>query len=199
MQPSPFILASTSPRRRQLLQQLGLPFDILPAHVDETIDVELPPDEHVRILAERKARDVAFRVASGVIVGADTIVVIDGDILEKPVDHNDAVRMLSTLSGRRHDVYTGIALLDVPSWRLEVFHERTEVWFRELEMQEILDYVRSGSPMDKAGSYGIQDDFGAVFVERVHGCYYNVVGLPLSRFYTAFRRFTRPQPVDDEE
>ncbi|MBR9978362.1 MAG: septum formation protein Maf [Bacteroidetes bacterium] len=185
-----FILASRSPRRQQLLRQIGLRFDCIPSTVDERLDETVPPAEHVAILAERKARDVASRLESGIIVGADTIVVHEGEIIEKPTDAEDAARMLRRLSNQRHDVYTAFSLMDVPSWRVLTRHVRTEVHFRALMDDEIETYIASGSPMDKAGAYGIQDDFGAVFVKHIVGDYYNVVGLPLCDFYCAFRHFT---------
>ena len=197
VQPAPLILASASPRRRELLRQIGLNFHIIPSVIDETIVDSVTPDRHVEILAERKAREVAFKVPSGIILGADTIVVIDDDILTKPDNPEDAVRMLQRLSGERHEVYTGFSLLEVPSWRCVTEHERTEVWFRKLSTEEILDYVSSGSPLDKAGSYGIQDDFGAVFVRKIHGDFYNVVGLPLAHFYCAYSLFTKGATPSD--
>ncbi len=184
------ILASASPRRSQLLNQIGASFTIIPAHVDETVHDALPPEEHVITLAERKARAVAGRVDAGVILAADTIVVLDGCIINKPVDEEDAHRMLRALSGRRHDVYTGFAVLDAASGRIATGVETTGVWFRPLHDDEIRSYVASGSPMDKAGAYGIQDDYGAVFVEQVHGDFYNVVGLPLCRVHAVLREFT---------
>ena len=200
MQPPSLILASQSPRRRDLLRQIGLRFHIIPSTVDETIVDDVAPEEHVRILAERKARDVAFKLPSGIILGADTIVVIDGEILTKPSSEDDAVRMLQRLSGQRHEVFTGFSLIEMPSWRRVTRFERTVVWFRKLATEEILAYVKSGSPMDKAGGYGIQDDFGAVFVNRVDGDFYNVVGLPLSNFYCTFTEFVKSgQPHEDED
>jgi septum formation protein len=163
----------------------------MPSAIDESIDEPMGPELHVKILSERKARDIGFKVPSGIILGADTIVVIGDEILTKPADKEDAVRMLMRLSGEKHEVYTGFTILEVPSWRSVTECERTEVWFRKLSMDEIIRYVEGGSPMDKAGAYGIQDDFGAVFVNRVCGDFYNVVGLPLSRFYCAFMSFMK--------
>jgi septum formation protein len=199
MQPSQFILASVSPRRRDLLRQIGLRFHIMPSTVDETIDEQVPPEMHVRILAERKARDVAFHLSDGIILGADTIVVLGDEILTKPADPAEAVRMLQRLSGEQHQVYTGFTLLELPSWRSITEVECTDVWFRKLDPDEILRYVESGSPLDKAGAYGIQDDFGAVFVSKVCGDFYNVVGLPLSRFYCAFTKFVKDGHPAHEE
>jgi septum formation protein len=190
VQPHPLVLASRSPRRQQLLRQIGLAFDCIPSGVEEIIDGEVTPAEHVDILAERKARDVALRLSGGIVIGADTIVVHEDEIIEKPTDAADAVRMLQRLSNQRHEVYTGYSLVDVPSGRVLTRHVRTQVWFRRLAADEILSYVESGSPMDKAGAYGIQDDFGAVFVRKIIGDFYNVMGLPLCDFYCAYRRFT---------
>jgi septum formation protein len=190
VQPPPIVLASASPRRKHLLRQIGLTFDCIPSGVEEFIDPPVPPDEHAMILAERKARDVAFRVPGGIVIGADTIVVLEGEIINKPESADDAVRILHRLSDQRHEVYTGFSLVEVPGLRTMTRVERTEVWFRKLSNTEILDYVRSGSCMDKAGAYGIQDDFGAVFVRRIDGDFYNVMGLPLCNFYCAFQEFT---------
>ena len=161
----------------------------MPSDIDETLTEAVSPEEHVMILAERKARDVSFRVPGGIIIGADTVVVHDDDIINKPLDREDAIRILHRLSGEFHEVYTGYSLIEVPSRRTVTKYERTEVWFRKLDTDEIVRYVDSGSPMDKAGAYGIQDDFGAVFVSRIVGDFYNVMGLPLSSFYCTFREF----------
>jgi len=198
VQPSSLILASRSPRRQHLLRQLGLTFDIMPSTVDEVIDGVVSPEEHVTILAERKAKDVGYKVPAGIIIGADTIVVHNGDIIEKPGSEEDAVHILQRLSDQRHVVYTGFSLVEVPSWRVVTKYERTDVWFRKLGTEEIVDYVKSGSPMDKAGAYGIQDDFGAVFVRKIDGDFYNVMGLPLCSFYCSYRAFTNHSTQCDE-
>ena len=187
----PLILASTSPRRSYLLRQIGFEFEVRPSHIDENLPDTMSPEEHVSILSARKAEEVASHVAQGIILGADTIVVLDDAILNKPNSPDDAVRMLSLLSGRKHEVFTGITLIDVPSHVREQAVEKTEVWFRSLDPEEIRMYVQTGSPMDKAGAYGIQDDYGAVFVEKIHGCFYNVVGLPLSRFHLLYHKLTQ--------
>ncbi len=190
MQPHTLVLASRSPRRQHLLRQIGLVFDSIPSTVDERFDEAVSPVEHVTILAERKAREVALTLPTGIVIGADTIVVHEDEIIEKPMDEADAVRMLHRLSGQRHEVFTGYSLVEVPSMRVLTRHVCTQVWFRKLANDEILSYVASGSPMDKAGAYGIQDDFGAVFVRKIIGDFYNVMGLPLCDFYCAYRRFT---------
>jgi septum formation protein len=187
----PIILASQSPRRAHLLNQIGLTFIIQPSSVPEVIDPAESSEENVMRLALLKANEVASRCDDGIVIGSDTIVVIDGMVLGKPESKDHAIAMLNQLSGRTHSVYTGFALVDVTTKKSYIAHERTEVTFRTLTLNEITQYVDSGSPMDKAGSYGIQDDFGAVFVEKISGDYYTVVGFPLSKFYTAFIAFAR--------
>jgi septum formation protein len=187
--PHPLILASRSPRRIALLQQIGFTCRVVPCDTPEIVDPALSPAENAEALAVLKAQCAAQDVSDGILLAADTIVVIDGDMLGKPADQKDAVRMLSVLSGRTHTVCTGFALLERPSGRLVSGVEETRVTFRSLPLDEIEEYVRGGSPMDKAGAYGIQDDYGAVFVTRIEGCYYNVVGLPLARVYQELRKF----------
>jgi len=183
------ILASQSPRRRALLKQLGLEFEIQESGVPEDFASDKSPSENVRSLAIRKAAAVAERFNDAIVIGADTTVVLNDKIFGKPVDENDAVDMLQKLSGKTHQVYTGFALFDRPSNKTIAATEKTDVTFRTLSREEIRDYVKSGSPMDKAGAYGIQDDYGAVFVSRIEGCFYNVVGFPLTNFYTTLHRF----------
>ena len=185
----PIVLASRSPRRIHLLRQIGISFTVQESGVDETVPEGTSPDEIVRMLSLEKAKRVAEGMDSGIVIGADTIVVLNGTVLGKPTSEADAVRMLRLLSGKTHAVYTGLALIDVETGKSRVDLERTEVTFRSLTEREIDLYVKSGSPMDKAGAYGIQDDYGAVFVERINGCFYTVVGFPLSKFYTMFNVF----------
>jgi septum formation protein len=188
----PLVLASRSPRRRQLLGQIGLTPRVVPCDIPEDIDPSQSPEENARTLALKKAGVVAAEFDDALVLGADTIVVLDGVMLGKPADRKDAVRMLETLSGRTHTVITGFALLDRPSGRSYAGTESTKVTFRTLPRSEIDEYVAGGSPMDKAGAYGIQDDYGAVFVTRIEGCFYNVVGLPLSRVHTALLSLQQP-------
>jgi septum formation protein len=162
-------------------------FSVDPSTVEEVFDPGREPARIVETLSRLKAEEVATRYEEGIIVGADTIVLLDGRVLGKPSDATDAERMLSALSGRTHEVYTGFCLLAKPGGRCLTDHEVTRVKFRDLTADEISTYVRSGSPMDKAGAYGIQDDFGAIFVERIEGCFYNVVGFPLTKFYLRYR------------
>ncbi|MBI5696066.1 MAG: septum formation inhibitor Maf [Nitrospirae bacterium] len=173
------ILASNSPRRRELLEQAGIKYVADPAHVDETALPGETPEDHVRRLALFKAETTAKRHASGLVLGADTVVVVDGEILGKPADEADAVRMLGLISGRSHEVITGVALYDAATGRSAVSYESTVVRVRALTPGEIAEYVATGEPMDKAGAYGIQGR-AAIFVEGVTGCFFNVVGLPLA-------------------
>ncbi len=182
------ILASASPRRAQLLKLVGFDFEIKPSHFNEDDVSEKDPARHVKILSMQKAKGVADRVEEGVIIGADTIVVLDEKILGKPGDEQEARAMLRRLSGRWHQVYTGFTLLQRPGDRYMSDYEVTRVHFRELSDWEIDRYVATQSPMDKAGAYGIQDQ-SAVFADRIEGCFYNVVGFPLSKFYTAMMTF----------
>ncbi|ACY48395.1 Maf family protein [Rhodothermus marinus] len=183
----PLILASRSPRRRKLLAQLGLHFEVHPSDLDENATNHRLPEQLVEQLALEKARTVAARFPEALTLGADTIVVLDGDVLNKPADEAEARAMLRRLSGRTHTVYTGVALVHPASQREVVDYEATQVTFAPLTDAEIDAYVATGSPLDKAGAYGIQDDYGAVFIRRIEGDYYNVVGLPLHRLYRMLR------------
>jgi len=187
----PLILASQSPRRKKLLKQIGLKFRVIPSHIAEIMSPSLTPGDNAKRIALEKAQEVAIKVRKGIVIGADTIVVLDHHVLGKPKTKNDAERMLKLLSGREHSVYTGFALVDAASRRHQSGVEETRVKFRKLGEKEIKEYIDSGSPMDKAGAYGIQDDYGAVFVEKVNGCFYNVVGFPLARFYQVLQKFER--------
>ncbi len=187
----PLILASRSPRRKILLKQIGLKFTVRPSHVPEDVLVHEAPEHNAKRIALSKAVEIAKRVKNGIVIGADTIVVLGDRIIGKPRTHGEAKKMLRSLSGRMHTVYTAFALIDARTQRKTVQIEKTHVWFRKLSRQEIADYVASGSPMDKAGAYGIQDDYGAVFVKRVEGCFYNVVGFPLTKFYVTLQDFVK--------
>lgn len=191
--PRPLVLASQSPRRQALLHHIGFDFDVVVPNVDEdAVPTTIPPESYVMQLAEAKARRGAELVSRpSIVIGSDTTVVLDGVVLNKPVDRDDAKRMLALLSGRTHTVYTGISLVDSSTGRCTTTSRSTLVTFRQLDTDEIAAYVDSGSPMDKAGAYGIQDDFGAVFVSHVEGCYYTIVGLPLELLYTTLRVFAR--------
>lgn len=179
------ILASQSPRRAELLGRLGLAFDVMPADIDETYAAGEPPAEHARRLAAQKAAALAARHPDALVIGSDTIVVVDGDVLGKPRDPGEAVAMLGRLSGREHTVYTGVAVARGSELHADV--EPALVRFRPLSDRECEEYVRTGEPMDKAGAYGIQG-FGSAIVEAVQGDYFAVMGLPIVRTVALLRR-----------
>ena len=173
------ILASQSPRRRELLERMGLPFRIITPDIDERMERALPPGELVAAISAEKAGAVAAQAGPGaVVIAADTVVALDGAVLGKPAGEADAARMLSALAGRTHHVYTGLTVLR--GERVRTVSEETAVTFRPLTEQEIAAYVRTGEPLDKAGAYGIQG-YGALLVEGIRGDYYNVMGLPVCR------------------
>jgi len=182
------ILASSSPRRAQLLKLIGLEFEIIDSKLNERDEVYTVPEVQVLELAEKKARKVAENISDGIIVGADTIVVLNNQMLGKPQTTNEARAMLRKLSGKTHTVYTGLAIIDKPSENIISDYERTLVTFRALNDREIAQYVQTRSPMDKAGAYGIQDQ-SAVFVTKIDGCFYNVMGFPLAKFYQTLQTF----------
>lgn len=174
------VLASASPRRRELLKQIGVSFEVFPSEVDENISIN-DPIEYVKELSYMKALWVAEKVSKGIILAADTIVVHRGDILGKPLGKEDARIMLEKLSGDTHEVITGIVLLDMGETKKQVLDQCiTKVHFKELTKEVIDNYIATGEPMDKAGSYAIQG-YGAVLVEKIQGDYFNVVGLPISK------------------
>ncbi len=183
-------LASKSPRRRKLLKQLGIKFKSFSVNSPENFLDGEHPVECVERIASEKLEMAKSKLNNSIIVTADTIVVLDGTVIGKPTSKKNAIKILSLLSGKTHTVYTGFCVLNQKTNKLIIDHEKTEVEFRTLKQDEIVDYVNGGSPMDKAGAYGIQDDFGAVFVKRINGCYYNVVGLPLTKLYKALREVT---------
>lgn len=184
----PIYLASKSPRRKHLLELLNLKFEAFSVDLKEEILDGEHPVKTVKRLALEKLEEARKSVPNGIIITADTIVVLEGQIIGKPKDEADAERILKFLSGKTHAVYTGFAVSNTERGVTLIEYEKTLVTFRRLEKDEILDYIKSGSPMDKAGAYGIQDDFGAVFVRRIDGCYYNVVGLPLTKLYDTLKR-----------
>ena len=186
------ILASKSPRRADLLKQIGLEFTVYPSEIEEP-QITASPAAAVQELALTKARTVAAKFDAGIVLGADTVVVIDGQPIGKPENDAHAVEILTELSGHRHEVITGTALIDIQRKNAVVWAEKTAVYFRTLRQSEILAYVRSGDSSDKAGAYGIQGKAG-VFVERIEGCYFNVVGLPLASLTVQLRRLLEADP-----
>lgn len=175
------ILASTSPRRKHLFEQVGIPFRIISPTVEE-IAFDNDPAASALHNAEIKTRSVVNLAGGSPVLGADTVVDIDGEPVGKPVDAADAIRMLTRLSGRKHFVHTGVCLIDPSTDREWSAVEESVVWFRKLGWREIEAYVATGEPMDKAGAYGIQAR-GAMLIERIDGCFFNVMGLPLARVW----------------
>ena len=182
------ILASQSPRRKEILSLLEKPFKIMVSDADETVEEGLPPYFIAESLSLKKAAAVAKNIdTDAIVIGADTIVVADGKILGKPKDAEDASLMLSTLSGKWHEVISGVTVFRTTDAKSESFFVSTKVKFCELSPAEIADYVATGEPCDKAGAYGIQG-LGSKFVEEIQGDYFNVVGLPLSRLYQVLKK-----------
>lgn len=181
------ILASQSPRRKELLARLGLVFTAIPANIEENITSFQCPHTAVQEIAFQKAQYVSDLLNDGLIIAADTVVVLKDAILGKPADEKSAFEMLTSLSGQEHTVITGICLMDAATGAYQVESEITKVRFRTLSETEVRNYIATGEPMDKAGAYGIQGR-GAVLVDRIEGCYYNVVGLPLTRLYLMLER-----------
>jgi septum formation protein len=184
----PIYLASRSPRRKKLLQQINLTFKTFSVKCEEDIEKGETPLNAVKRLSKKKLLIARTKIRDGIIITADTVVAVNGKIIGKPVDGKDAERILRQLSGKTHTVYTGFSIYNSRNNKTITGYEKTLVTFRKLEQNEIRKYIATGSPMDKAGAYGIQDDYGAVFVERINGCYNNVVGLPLTKFYKALIR-----------
>lgn len=192
------ILASGSPRRRELMKQVGLDFQVITSDCDESITAD-SPEETAAALSAIKCSNVANNIKSGkivpeeyasgyLIIGADTIVVLDGEVLGKPSDKEDAFRMLNSLSGRTHSVITGVTITDTGTDRTETFTSETKVTMFELSDQEIRNYIETGEPIDKAGAYGIQG-IGARLIKEIHGDYYTVVGLPVASLVRKLEAF----------
>ena len=182
------VLASESPRRYELLKMIGIEnFAVIPAEVEETASSGMTPEQTVCDIALRKAKSVSRSCGpDDIIIAADTLVYLDGRPLAKPCDEADAASMLRALSGRRHTVYTGVVLLRGNDNAMGA--EKTEVFFRELQDSEIIAYISTGEPMDKAGAYGAQGR-GAVFIERLEGDFFNVMGLPICKLSTMLKDF----------
>ena len=185
MRSAAIVLASGSPRRKQLLEQIDLEFLVIPSQVHEDFDLDLSPEKFVEHYAKEKAKDIAKAHPDKWIIGADTIVVFNAEILGKPKDREDSFRMLKMLSGNTHQVFTGVSIQQSKMQVSDTFHEYTNVTFNTLDDMVISYYIDTYKPFDKAGSYGIQDWF-SVCVNRIDGCFYNVMGFPLSLFYSRF-------------
>ncbi|BCS81246.1 Maf family protein [Anaerocellum diazotrophicum] len=176
------ILASSSPRRIELLKQFGIEFETIPSNVDESIDQSLSVEENVMQLAKKKAQKIFEKLGEdkkcSLVIAADTVVYVEEVILGKPSNEDEAFWMLRKISGKWHTVYTGVCIIDGPSERILVEYEKSNVYIKHMSDEEILRYISTKEPFDKAGAYAIQG-FGSLIVERIEGCFYNVVGLPL--------------------
>ncbi|MFA3783199.1 nucleoside triphosphate pyrophosphatase [Melioribacteraceae bacterium 4301-Me] len=184
----PIFLASKSPRRKKILSLIGIRFKTLSIKTSEEVNDGEHPAQLVKRIANEKMNAAITKVKSGIIITADTIVVIDKKIMGKPKNKKQAFEFLKILSGRTHTVYTGYVVFNTINGKKITGCEKTYVTFRDISDSEIKKYIAAGTPFDKAGAYGIQDDFGAVFIEKIKGCYYNVVGLPLSKIYLALKK-----------
>lgn len=194
------ILASGSPRRLELLEQIGIQPEVRPSSVEEQV-MSTVPEEVVMELSSQKAEDVAAQVPAGtLILGADTVVAVDGEILGKPEDHEDAGRMIRRIQGRSHQVYTGVTLIckDADGSRGVTFAEKTEVLVYPMTEEEIDCYAQSAEPMDKAGAYGIQGRFAA-YIKGIHGDYNNVVGLPVGRVWQEWKRLMEETEEEQDD
>jgi len=170
-----------------MLNMMGINFRNLNIELDEQIFPNYSPIKNVKRLAYEKCQLALNCIKSGIVITADTIVVVDGEIIGKPKNNLDAKNILTKLSGRSHLVYTGFSLANKSKNIIITDYSKTKVFFRKLTSKEISDYIKTGNPMDKAGAYGIQEDFGAVFVEKINGCYYNVLGFPVSKIYKGLK------------
>lgn len=185
-----FYLASNSPRRLELLQLISIHPIVISPDFDEIFSGDVPPSELAIKLASGKLDSVRDKVPEGLVLSADTLVIFGNQILGKPANHHEAEEMLRLLSGNWHSVITGFSLLNKGNGRIINRASQTRVHFRNLAEYEIAEYIESGSPFDKAGGYGIQDSFGAIFVDEIAGDFYNVVGLPLAEVYKAIKEIT---------
>jgi septum formation protein len=183
----PLILASSSPRRKFLMEEAGFKFSVEKPGVDETWPAEIPVDQVAKYLAAKKAEYFRLRIHDEIVVTADTVVILFNEILNKPADRNEAIEMLSRLSGRTHLVMTGVCILSKE--KEESFDDTTEVEFQSLTREEIKYYVDNYKPFDKAGAYGAQDWIGMVAIKKIMGSYFNVMGLPIHKVYSHLKNW----------
>ncbi|MFP4661332.1 MAG: Maf family protein [Halanaerobiales bacterium] len=182
------VLASASPRRQELMKMLGFNFTIVPSKINEEEFIDMEPVEMVKELARAKAEEVADLVEDTLVIGSDTIVVLDDLVLGKPSDQEEAVSILKKLRNRKHSVMTAIAIYDTVSGKVSVDYEETDVFMGPISDEDIMEYVKTGEPMDKAGAYGIQG-IGGIFVEKINGSYFTVMGLPIHKLVQMLKEF----------
>ncbi len=183
----PIILASTSPRRQYLMKEAGFQFTIEKPEGDESFPPTMPVTEVPMFLAAKKAKTFQSKLTNEIVVASDTVVILDGVIMNKPADRKEAIKMLTDLSGATHTVITAVCLLSKD--KMDLFDDRTEVTFVELAPSEIEYYIDNHQPFDKAGAYGAQDWLGMVGIEKIHGSYFTVMGLPMHKVYEHLKRF----------
>lgn len=183
-----YVLASASPRRAQLLKQIGLKFISVNSNVSELESPDNDPILSIKYNSLLKSRKVALDFKNEIVIGADTIVVLGKKIINKPSDKKDAIKILKKLSNNVHTVYTGLNVINSMNGNEHFTYEKTDVQFRKLSLEEIEYYVKTYKPLDKAGAYGIQDDFGCLFIKKIVGDYYNIVGLPLLKLYESIKK-----------
>jgi len=176
------ILASSSPRRENILKQIGIDFEIIPSNICEDVELNLGPRKFVQYWSEKKAKVISKKNKDKIVIGADTIVYLNEKILGKPKDKEESYKMLTNLSGKTHKVLTGVSIAYKEKNILRTFSQMTKVTVRDIPKNDILYYIDNYYTLDKAGSYGIQDWF-SIWIKKIDGCYYNVMGLPLSKFY----------------
>ena len=183
------ILATKSPRRQQLMELLGLKFIVQTKDVDESFPLHLKREQVALYLAKKKAEafEDVLTNTKNIVITADTIVVLGEEVINKPADRDDAINILQKLSGKMHEVFTGVCVSS--SEKKELFFERSEVYFKKLTLEEIQYYIDNFKPYDKAGAYGIQDWFGLTAIEKINGCFYNVMGLPTKKLYEHLQKF----------
>jgi len=185
-----YILASKSPRRAEILKNSGFNFKIIPSKIDESkVSVNLKPEDYCVELAKSKSKNIANQYINYTVIGSDTIVYINGKILNKPKDFNDAKEMLNMLSGNTHEVFSGVSVKNINLNINISFYEKTEVTFYKVSSKEITNYINEFKPFDKAGSYGIQDG-SKIFIKKINGSYENIMGFPISKFYQSIKYFS---------
>jgi septum formation protein len=183
-----FILASASPRRKEIFQQIGIDVKVVESSINESVRIDEKPEQIAMSLAFQKAIDVSNKVDNSIIIAADTIVVKENEIIGKPKNKLDARETLQSLSGQKHNVITGFALIDNNRRLKIVDYELTEVYFKELDINDVEAYLETNEYLDKAGSYAIQGK-GSLLVEKINGCYFNVVGLPISKINDSLKKY----------
>ena len=184
------ILASKSPRRERILRKIGINFEIIPSNISEDSGFNLSPENLAKYLSEKKVRKISKMHKNKIIIGADTIVYVDKEMFGKPRDKDENYKMLRFLSGKTHNVVTGVCIANKDQDILKIFSQTTKVTVRKIPEDELLYYIDNFCSLDKAGGYGIQD-WSSVWIKKIDGCFYNVMGLPLSKFYKNYNRIKR--------